>query len=239
MDIYNYAPTGEYIGAAKADPDPLEEGEWLIPAHATASSPPKAESGEAAVFDGSAWAMVEDHRGRSGWIDGQPATMADLGPLPDGWSDDAPPVPLPTLAEAQAAKLAEIIACSNKAAAWLKSQFSEAEAESWPQQEAGARMILGGEADVRDDTAASILKDEARTVVAVGLVHTLASIDGVTDAAFAARIVANADAAYSAKILTLTEQRSHERLLKDAVASGAVGAVQGLAVHFSLPPSDA
>ncbi len=177
--------------------------------------------------------------------DGNPEIWPD-GAAPEGyftpeeWADAHPVPPPPPLSieQAKAARLAEIIAGSNKAAAWLKSFYSEAEAESWPQQEAGARAIVGCEGDVKDDTAAGILKDDQRRAVAVGLVQALASIDGVTAADFAARIVANADAAYNAKILTLTEQRSWEKALKDAVATGDVAAVFALDIVYSLPPKE-
>lgn len=38
------------------------------------------------------WDLVEDHRGREGFIDGAWTKIQDLGPLPEGWSD-TPPIP--------------------------------------------------------------------------------------------------------------------------------------------------
>lgn len=55
--------------------------------------------------DGPGWDQVEDHKDKEGYVDGQPFTVKDYGPLPDGWSDTPPE---PTLDEAVAAKCAEI-----------------------------------------------------------------------------------------------------------------------------------
>jgi hypothetical protein len=91
MQLYHYHPeTREYLGESEARPDPLVPGGWLIPAHATTQAPPAAPQGLAAAWSGAAWTLAEDHRGRQGWVDGQPATVTELGPLPDGWSDTAP-----------------------------------------------------------------------------------------------------------------------------------------------------
>lgn len=47
--------------------------------------------------------LVEDYRGRTGWLDGAPHEITAWGPLPAGWSDTPPP---PTPEEIYAAKLA-------------------------------------------------------------------------------------------------------------------------------------
>lgn len=66
MKIYNYdGATREYLNEGAADPDPLQEGEWLIPANATIVQPPPAVAKRAAVFDPTTekWAYVADYRG--------------------------------------------------------------------------------------------------------------------------------------------------------------------------------
>jgi hypothetical protein len=47
---YNWA-TGEYIGSDIADPNPLEPGNYLLPAYSTDKEPPAVEKGKRAVFD--------------------------------------------------------------------------------------------------------------------------------------------------------------------------------------------
>ncbi len=41
------------------------------------------------------WIHVEDHRGEHGWVKGEEKTIDELGPLPKGWSTEAPPPPPP------------------------------------------------------------------------------------------------------------------------------------------------
>lgn len=38
------------------------------------------------------WEQVEDHKGKSGYVNGVPTEIKEYGPLPDGWSD-TPPAP--------------------------------------------------------------------------------------------------------------------------------------------------
>lgn len=58
MKIYHYHPeTGVFLGEGKADPSPLEEGIWLIPAHSTTISPPPFGEGEQAVMVNSSWGV--------------------------------------------------------------------------------------------------------------------------------------------------------------------------------------
>ena len=56
MKIFHYHPeTGVLLGEGVADPSPLEPGEWLVPAHATATTPLIAVDGEQAVWANGAW----------------------------------------------------------------------------------------------------------------------------------------------------------------------------------------
>lgn len=60
MLVYNYHPiTLEYTGCSEADPDPLDEGRWLIPACASTIAPPEAVSGKIRVFMNGAWAFED------------------------------------------------------------------------------------------------------------------------------------------------------------------------------------
>ena len=99
MNIYHYhKTTGEYMRTAEAKPDPREsriQGHevYLIPACATSVAPPQAEQGMARVFDGAAWNLVEDHRGKTVYAtaDGQQSIIRDLGTIPDGYTLEVPP----------------------------------------------------------------------------------------------------------------------------------------------------
>lgn len=105
IDVYHYsAQTGEFVSPGVAREDPCVPGTYPLPANATEVAPPEAADGYVRVWDGSAWEQVEDHRGAEGWVNGIAHTVADIGPLPDGWSTETP---APTLAEQIAAIEAE------------------------------------------------------------------------------------------------------------------------------------
>lgn len=58
MNIYNYDRiTGVFVGISQADPDPLVEGHWLIPAYATTVAPPQFGIHEHPVWKGTAWVL--------------------------------------------------------------------------------------------------------------------------------------------------------------------------------------
>jgi hypothetical protein len=68
MQIWNYHPTtGELLGASTADPDQLEEGNWIIPAYATTIAPGAPQHGRAYQFNRGGWSTVADHRGETWW----------------------------------------------------------------------------------------------------------------------------------------------------------------------------
>lgn len=93
--IYNYSSvTGEFIGESTADQDPLEQGNWLVPANACMDSPPSAKKGYAIVRSESGWTHIEDRRGAVYSTEtGAPAELQDLGPIPEGFTEKAPPGP--------------------------------------------------------------------------------------------------------------------------------------------------
>jgi hypothetical protein len=113
MNAYNYHPmTGEYLGASVLRESPLEPGVYLVPAHATTVEPPQTEAGYTRVWSEGDWSQVEDHRGKSGYVDGAETTIAELGPLPQGWSATPPPPTAEQLAATiRAERNAKIAAC--------------------------------------------------------------------------------------------------------------------------------
>lgn len=94
--IYHADPvTGEYIGFGVADPDPLEQDRWLIPAGATAEKPPTAGDGYVAAYtpngDGT-WTLLLDLRGIVySTKNGEASQWDRLGPLPDELTKDPRP----------------------------------------------------------------------------------------------------------------------------------------------------
>ena len=60
MLVYNYsAITSEYTGSSNADEDPLDKGNWLIPAFATTTEPLIQKEGFARYFVNGAWEYRE------------------------------------------------------------------------------------------------------------------------------------------------------------------------------------
>ncbi|MDR2573477.1 MAG: hypothetical protein LBC94_03890 [Desulfovibrio sp.] len=99
MRAYRYTvPDGYYAGEV--------EDHGLLPANAT-HVPPESLEGFIPHWTGEGWELVEDHKGKQGYLDGQPHTIKDYGPPPEGWSDTPPP---PTAAEIAAQRRAEILA---------------------------------------------------------------------------------------------------------------------------------
>ena len=97
MQAYMYSTTThEFFEPVPCFPDPVRsrmEGRevYLLPANATFTAPPAKRTGYTAVWNGSGWTEVEDHRGAQYWPKGapynsSPVEMKELGPLPVGAS---------------------------------------------------------------------------------------------------------------------------------------------------------
>lgn len=97
MQAYMYSPTThEFLESVLCFPDPVRsriEGRevYLLPANATFTEPPAKRTGYTAVWNGSGWTEIEDHRGSQYWPKGAPynsfpVEMKELGPLPVGAS---------------------------------------------------------------------------------------------------------------------------------------------------------
>ena len=80
--VYQYTADGYYAGEA--------EDYGLMPNNATRTAPTVVE-GKVPRWTGKDWEQVEDHKGKSGYVNGQPHEIKEYGPLPDGWSDTPPP----------------------------------------------------------------------------------------------------------------------------------------------------
>lgn len=88
MNIYNYDMNGVYLYTSQAMANPLEQGEYLVPAYATTVAPPSVGVDEVAVFDliSETWSIVENHIGKEGYLGDEPYTISDLGELPVGFT---------------------------------------------------------------------------------------------------------------------------------------------------------
>lgn len=61
MKLYHYARDGRYIGTSKAEKDPQDKSEWIVPAGATTDpTPGKAKAGMQWYWGGSSWQMRGD-----------------------------------------------------------------------------------------------------------------------------------------------------------------------------------
>lgn len=90
MENHYFDADGVYTGSAPANTGTLP------PDTALRTAPP-ARQGYWPVLNGTrdGWELVEDHRGEEGWLDGSPATLHTLGPLPSGWQTLPPEQPGP------------------------------------------------------------------------------------------------------------------------------------------------
>lgn len=79
---YQYDASGYFAGEI--------EDYGLLPNNTTYTAPTE-QDGHIPRWNGEAWEQVENHQGKEGYVDGQPFTVKDYGPLPEGWSDSPPP----------------------------------------------------------------------------------------------------------------------------------------------------
>ena len=80
---YQYTADGYYAGEV--------DDYGILPNNATRTAP-TLKKGFVPCWDGKKWGQVEDHKGESGYVNGQPHEIKEYGPLPEGWSD-TPPAP--------------------------------------------------------------------------------------------------------------------------------------------------
>lgn len=125
LNFFYDGKTREYKNSSPAQLDPVT-GAPLPALLATHTAPPETGEKQAAVWNGTAWDIVEDHRqhaneqgvkegGTPYWLPEEgddylspERYMEDLGPLPAGAVTARPEKPTPTLEEAKAAAVARI-----------------------------------------------------------------------------------------------------------------------------------
>lgn len=93
---YQYTADGFFAGEI--------EDYGILPHNSTHTQPVLAK-GFIPRWTGSAWEQVANLIGKTGYLNGQPYTITEYGPAPDGWSETAP---LPSLVDAQLVKRQQI-----------------------------------------------------------------------------------------------------------------------------------
>lgn len=146
--------------------------------------------------------------------------------------DTPPPTDIEALAEM---KYAEIIAGANECMGIFKARYSCCEEDTWPLQEAGARMLLACENLTKNSQSLVILSQDILRKRAVQLVEDLAGERGMRPETMAERIVQRADSAARYSQIIYAEQRNYERLLDDLVISGNRQRIMDLDVTYTRP----
>ena len=77
MQVYQTNSEGVFVHTTIADPDPMDDGNFLIPAGCVTVEPPSFDEGSQARWDGSGW-TIED----------QPSEEIDTPPEPDPLDPD-------------------------------------------------------------------------------------------------------------------------------------------------------
>lgn len=197
MQIWNYDDDGVWTSSGWADPDPMEPGNWLVPANATTIAPPAVAAKQVAVFVDGAWSVVADHRGET-WYAGykQPVVVEAVG-TPAGLTATEP-APSAEVAAAEAtariaAAKAAVAAFGDAAAEQISGgPVPQAERLSWLKKELAARAFVAGTADVAQ----------------VGRLAAEGALTGETTAEVAAKIIANADLHSQAEPLIAGHRRA-------------------------------
>lgn len=86
--------TRELVGSTFADPDPMNEGAWLVPANAFLEEPPAPAPGHVVrrAEDLAGWEVVQDNRGLVYSTEtGLATSLTELGELPAGFTKDPRP----------------------------------------------------------------------------------------------------------------------------------------------------
>lgn len=228
--MYGYqidAQTGEHQGTITLRPDPMHPGQYLIPAHTVTVPPPEKPwpDGQCATWNGSAWVMVEDHRGTPYWrtSDACPVRIDAPGAVPAGLTDQAPP-PFPVwsgtgwtsdLSALAASLTSRVRAEAERLMAAATSGYPAQEQASWP-----------------------ILLAECRQFQADGTVGP--SMTAEIGADLTAADLASMVQARSAALLSLLGgikqcRRAHEAAIAAALAAQDAVALTGYAIDAGWP----
>ena len=180
--------------------------------------PPVFEDGKHPYWTGKKWEQEENHKGKCGYLGGEPYIINEYGPPPEGFSETPP---LPSLEEAIQLTVTEIMVRYSAAFAPVDAAYPANEREGWTIQLEEARAVLEDE--------------NAETPTLTALVKERAMGEAVQD--FAAIVMAN-NAMYRTVYAKLTGQQ--QRMYRDVMSMAAmegVTAAQVLAypVQYEMP----
>lgn len=177
MQIYNYDPlTLEFLSSGLADSDPLNAGNWLIPADATTIEPLPTIKNKVSCFnkDTECWEYKSDYRGEIWYmLNGDQLTIEIIGQQPEeSWTKEPP---LPTIESLISNKRNEINVLFEQSMQQIANGYPANEVSSWAKQESEARAYI------------------ANHLAHTPLIDALASSRSVDKADLVGRIIAKAD----------------------------------------------
>ena len=138
MLVYQHNSDGYYLY-------PFEFPGGPLPANCVMEEPTLVD-GLIPRWNGDKWEQVEDHKGEQGYLDGEPFTVNEYGPLPEGFSLE--PLP-PSPEEQKQSRVTEI-----------KSRLAEIDLESVRP----LRAKVHGTATQEDDAKLTALETEAEAL---------------------------------------------------------------------------
>jgi hypothetical protein len=156
MNLYYFDEQGVYAMTIPGDPDAAG-----LPDNAVAVAPPEEiPAGHAPVVNAGrdGWDLVEDHRGREGWVYGEWTKIRAVGPLPEGWSDEPPEPDLSGLTPAE-----------RREGAYMAEADPLFQQAMYYQAEADGLQIIGAPAaaEAAEGKAAEFLADYARKKIEI------------------------------------------------------------------------
>ena len=223
--VYGYdRNTKEYTGTQSAPDSPREPGVYLIPANSTELEPPAAGEHQAACFVDGAWLLKADYRGEKYYstVDQSEHEIKELGVDPDAtWTDIAPTdsaaewdsaagawvVPFATVLKER--KRRAIWAAGDAELAAIKTNYTQAEIESWSKQEQGAKDITAG----------------STTTDAAVFVANIAAARQISTATLVSKILANVAAYGALSAAVIGQQQRLDTAITAAATQAALDAV--------------
>ena len=139
------------------------------------------------------------------------------------------PLPAIPLAEVKEAKWREIVQKANEG---MNREYAFCEVATWPQQEAGARIIMSNEEGAVDAGVIVLLEHEGLRKRAVDLVRRLAQERGTAVEVFAAKVLENADDTVARQALVFTRHRALKAQFKQLCATGKIQALMSMPVLY-------